>query len=708
MQDGSITISTKLDNADLERELSKMKKQIEKLERSTSAQEAKKAPLVQQAQELEVRMREARAEVDRYRSAWAAGVSGADKEQSEAILKTQQLEAEHAKVVAQIDKIDAKLQPAYQTLDEMKDSAGGLVKKLAEASDAASPLAPAIKKADDLLNRFAKRVKGLARRVFVFTIITAALRSLRGWMGKVIKTNSEATAAMARLKGALLTMAQPLVDIVIPVFITLVNILTQVASALAQVFAALTGRTIDDSKAAAEALNSETEAIEGTGTAAQKAEKQLAGFDEINKLSSGNAGDGGAGSKGAAPDFSFIDISSDRLKSIADAVMLIGAGFALWKISDLLPGRLGDVATKLAGIAIAIGGLILLWDGLKDAWDNGIDWGNLIEMLAGATAAVGGLSLAFGKLGTAIGLIVTGLALFTVGIKDAFENEVNWKNLISILAGATAAVIGLYLAFGKVGAGIGLVFTGITMLITGFRDVMETGANLQNTLLIIAGIVSTGLGIALLTGNLLPALVAGILAVIYAFVAWQGNAEELAKNLKLILSGIIDFLTGAFTGDWERAWKGLKDVFRGIINSILIIFESVINGVIAGINFLIEKINTLHWDIPEWVPGIGGESFGFNIKKLGKVSLPRIPELATGAVIPPNREFLAVLGDQKSGTNIEAPLDTIVQAVMIALAKSGYSGNAQIIENITNLDGEVIYRKLKKVERRHGVSLANR
>lgn len=708
MSDGSITISTKLDNADLERELSKMKNQIEKLEQSTSTQEAKKAPLVQQAQELEVRMREARAEVDRYRSAWAAGVSGADKEQSEAISKTQQLEAEHAKVVAQIDKIDAKLQPAYQTLDEMKDSAGGLVKKLAEASDAASPLEPALKKADDVLNRFANRVKGLARRVFVFTLITAALRSMRSWMGKVIKTNSEATAAIARLKGALLTMAQPLVDIVIPVFITLVNILTQVASALAQVFATLTGRTIDDSKAAAEALNSETEAIEGTGTAAQKAEKQLAGFDEINKLSSGNAGGGGAGSKGTAPDFSFIDISSDRLKSIADAVMLIGAGFALWKISDLLPGRLGDVATKLAGIAIAIGGLILLWDGLKDAWDNGIDWGNLIEMLVGAATAVGGLSLAFGKLGAAISLIVTGLALFTVGIKDAFENGVNWKNLISILAGATAAVIGLYLAFGKVGAGIGLVVTGITMLITGFRDVMENGANLQNTLLIIAGIVSTGLGISLLTGNLLPALVAGILAVIYAFVAWQGNAEELAKNLKLILSGIIDFLLGTFTGDWERAWKGLKDVFRGIINSILIIFESVINGVIAGINFLIEKINTLHWDIPEWVPGIGGESFGFSIKKLERVSLPRIPELAQGAVIPPNREFLAVLGDQKSGTNIEAPLDTIVQAVMIALAKSGYSGNAQIIENITNLDGEVIYRKLKKVERRHGVSLANR
>lgn len=75
MADGSITISTKLDNKELEREFSKLKKEIEKLERSVSDQESKKSPLVQQAEELEQNMRAARAEVDRYRSAWAAGVA---------------------------------------------------------------------------------------------------------------------------------------------------------------------------------------------------------------------------------------------------------------------------------------------------------------------------------------------------------------------------------------------------------------------------------------------------------------------------------------------------------------------------------------------------------------------------------------------------------------------------------------------------------
>nr|DAP34108.1 MAG TPA: minor tail protein [Caudoviricetes sp.] len=92
------------------------------------------------------------------------------------------------------------------------------------------------------------------------------------------------------------------------------------------------------------------------------------------------------------------------------------------------------------------------------------------------------------------------------------------------------------------------------------------------------------------------------------------------------------------------------------------------------------------------------------------VSLPmqNIPALARGAVIPPNREFLAVLGDQKSGTNVEAPLDTIVQAVMMALTRSGMNADGQLIENVINLDGEVIYRNQKKVARRHGMSLTNR
>lgn len=427
MSDGSITISTKLDNADLERELSKIKKQIEKLERSTSAQEAKKAPLVQQAQELEVRMREARAEVDRYRSAWAAGVSGADKEQSEAILKTQQLEAEHAKVVAQIDKIDAKLQPAQQKLDEMKYSAGGLVKKLAEASDAANPLEPALKKADDLLNRFTNRVKGLARRVFVFTLITAALRSLRGWMGKAIKTNSEATASIARLKGALLTLAQPLVNVIIPAITHFVNALTDIVTAIASVISILSGSTLDQSAESAEALYNEQEAISGVGNAAKKAKKDLAAFDEINKLTGDSASAGGGSSGTIKPDFSFMKngLLSDLTFTLDDILFKwddLTAEDVLAKIVTALTaiagGVIGFTCGGIGGAAIGIAagaGLGLMISNLLFDGDGVMSPEEILKSVIFALGTLAGGILGFaagGPGGAAIGILVgAGIAL---------------------------------------------------------------------------------------------------------------------------------------------------------------------------------------------------------------------------------------------------------------------------------------------------------
>ena len=188
------------------------------------------------------------------------------------------------------------------------------------------------------------------------------------------------------------------------------------------------------------------------------------------------------------------------------------------------------------------------------------------------------------------------------------------------------------------------------MIVTAFKDIIENGANLQNALLLIAGIVATGLGFYFLTGSVVPLVIAGIAAIIAAILNITGNLEEFAKNLKEnILGGIIQFIKGVFAGDWESAWEGIKKVFKGIWNSIVIIVESAINFIIKGLNWLISKINTIQFTVPSWVPGVGGKSIGAHISTLSEV---RIPRLATGAVIPPNREFMAVLGDQKSGTFI--------------------------------------------------------
>jgi len=154
-----------------------------------------------------------------------------------------------------------------------------------------------------------------------------------------------------------------------------------------------------------------------------------------------------------------------------------------------------------------------------------------------------------------------------------------------------------------------------------------------------------------------------------------------------ILSGLIDFIEGVFSGDWEKAWDGISSVFKGIWNGIVGTLESAINFVIRGINSLIAQLNKVSFDVPDWVPSIGGKTFGFNVPSISEVQIPR---LAQGAVIPPNREFMAVLGDQRSGTNIEAPLETIKQA--LAEVMQSQAGGEIVVNITTTLDGRVLAR----------------
>ena len=114
------------------------------------------------------------------------------------------------------------------------------------------------------------------------------------------------------------------------------------------------------------------------------------------------------------------------------------------------------------------------------------------------------------------------------------------------------------------------------------------------------------------------------------------------------LNGLIDFVVGVFTGDWERAWNGLKEVFKGIINALISMIEGFVNFAIDSLNAIIKGANSLGGSIGiEWT-----------IPTIPKLD---IPKLATGAVIPPNAPFMAMLGDQRNGRNLEAPEGLIRQ-----------------------------------------------
>ena len=425
------------------------------LKKSTGEQSGLKSQLdaaKESAKQAENALKSLRAESERLRQITSGEVSAspdayitaygrqtevaAQIKEQEAILKEQdktveRLDGKYAKIT---DKVIAQT----SALDAAKQKAGELTEQITSASGATERMEAAAKKVSDSMNTFSKRVSGLFKRVLVFSLITRALQSLRTWLGKTIMKNDEARAAVARLKAALLTLAQPILQVVIPVFVKLVNILTQVVTAIAKFFGMLSGKSWASQKSAAQGLNEEQKALEGVGSAAEDASKSMASFDEINQLTDNSAsaaggGAGGSASTEIAPDFSNLDMAEDKLHDILGLVGAIAAGLLAWKIASLFTNDL----SKIWGIALAVAGAFALVYFWLDAWNNGIDLQNFLGMLAGLAALAVGLALAFGPIAAGIALVVGGLAMLVVGIKDVIENG-NWANY-----GGKIATLGL-------------------------------------------------------------------------------------------------------------------------------------------------------------------------------------------------------------------------------------------------------------------------
>lgn len=159
-----------------------------------------------------------------------------------------------------------------------------------------------------------------------------------------------------------------------------------------------------------------------------------------------------------------------------------------------------------------------------------------------------------------------------------------------------------------------------------------------------------------------------------------GSVSNIIDDITLVLEGIINFITGVFTGNWEQAWLGVQQIFAGIWNGILDIVQGVIDGIVTGINAVIDAINSISVDIPDWVPFVGGSHFGMNLGHITGFDVTQfkwIPKLARGAVLPPNKPFVAMLGDQTRGRNLEAPEDLIRQIVR---EESGSQGTTIVIK----------------------------
>lgn len=208
-------------------------------------------------------------------------------------------------------------------------------------------------------------------------------------------------------------------------------------------------------------------------------------------------------------------------------------------------------------------------------------------------------------------------------------------------------------------------------------------------------------------GPRISKVISGIVTVTMWLV---GKISDAISTVVKILDGVITFVTGVFTLDFERAWNGIKKIFGGIWGGMVTSAKSAINVVIWAINKMISGIYT---GIASVVNGIGsvvetvgkvlGHDWGFSVP----TTAPKIPYLAKGAVLPANKPFLAMVGDQKHGTNIEAPLDTIKQAVAEVLAELNTGGdiNISFTGDLAQL-ARVLKPAIDRENNRKGVNLA--
>lgn len=221
---------------------------------------------------------------------------------------------------------------------------------------------------------------------------------------------------------------------------------------------------------------------------------------------------------------------------------------------------------------------------------------------------------------------------------------------------------------------------------------------------------------------LLPKLRNAFTFIADIFFIFLGVVIDVATGVLDFFGGVLDFFTGLFTGDLKLALSGIESMFTGmltvvsgvgtgIVNVIIEVVNGMLRAVANGINFVVRQMNKISFDVPDWVPGIGGMSFGVS---LNEVEPFQIPKLARGGSLTDGDLFEAgesgkaeAIGSFNNKTTV-MPLentdfvDAIYRAVFRGMTESQEEGGS-VIENVLNLDGETIYRNQQRVARGRGI-----
>jgi len=551
--------------------------------------------------------------------------------------------------------------------------------------------ATAVARTSKAVGQLGRRLAGIVSGALVFNLISSTLRSVVNVMGTTIAKTNGVSTALGKLKGAAATAAAGLASALSPAIIGLLNLLTSLINGFLRLLSLLTGKSISSMKQTAKGINAVGSAAGSTSKQADIAKRSLAGFDEIERLDAKTGSSGGA-------NYNFDHIASplggitDKLKNFWSTFQtLLAPSVAAWSAAwEQIRNAASAVWPEVQQAALAF-------------WNEGLS--PLLTYLSGtfAPGVINAFSEAFapivgGVASTAI-YVLADLFTWACGIGTDAINGVLipaldlllqiWQDLMSGIKTAwdtygQPLMDGVILAFQNLEDLATLLWeTIVKPILQNLISVLQQlwSSHLKplwdDILLLVASVANCLLD---LWNNLLAPVAKWIIATFGPAFAEVFNAiadvvgvavGAIADAIDLavvVLRGLTDFLSAVFRGNWDAAWQAIgntvstvwdkmTNAIKTAVNGIIGFINRMISAVVTGINAVINALNGLSFDLPDI---FGGGHVGFNISTL---TAPQIPYLAQGAVIPANREFLAVLGDQSHGTNVEAPLDTIKQAV---------------------------------------------
>lgn len=501
---------------------------------------------------------------------------------------------------------------------------------------------------------------------------------------------SQLSVNFNNLKVAVGNALKPFVQSFLPVINAAIAAITRFANSIAAVVGALFGNTSTGTVAAvqevADSYESATSGAEGltdaTKEAGKAAKKYLAGFDEITTLGS----DSGGGSSGAAvsggssatvpvvADAEVQDNLSPKLQAVVDKIRTL--------VEPLRQINFTPAIEAFARLQESVAPLTKeLFAGLEWAWYNILvplaTWTiedllpAFLNLVSAALDLLNKVILAFQPLATwlwnnflkPIAEWTGGIFVKTLGwIADGLTAISDWISKNQKLVETMTVVVLSFMAAWEI-CNLATLVSGITTALGGLITAL-TSYSIAGT---IAGAVGTALGTAvhfLIHPITLAVLAIG--ALIAAIVLLILNWDTVAQVASDVWAKIVD-VWGIAT-EWfnKNVLTPLWNGFKGMVNGVIGFINGMIRAVVDGINSIIKAVNRLSFNVPDWdiFGGLAGKKFGFNLKT---ISYPQIPYLAQGAVLPANKPFLAMVGDQKHGTNVEAPLATIQEAVAIVM-----------------------------------------